>query len=277
LNAAGRLTDMRTGIYLMLEQDEQKAMMLARELDGLNRSRRDIEKEAIDSLTLGSEERSGVVVYDASWHEGVIGLIASRVKERLQLPVVALTQDEQGDLKGSARSINGVHVRDVLFEIDQENPGAIIKFGGHAMAAGLSLKADQLPMFKKSFAEKVSRLIQEGNLEGDLSYDFELPASYLSLDFAKFLNTLTPWGMGMKEPIFKGVFEVLAMTCYESGFVRMQVGVENEKISAVAFRMMPQVAVEDVCEFYYSVGVNRFRGQETLQLLIHDVWEHEYA
>ena len=191
--------------------------------------------------------------------------------------MVALTQDEQGHLKGSARSISGVHVRDVLFEIDQDHPGAIIKFGGHAMAAGLSLRADQLSVFKKSFAEKVNDLIREGGLKGDLCYDFELPVGFLTLDFARYLNTLTPWGMGMKEPIFKGVFEVLALNCYESGFVRMQLGSENEKMSAVAFRMESQVAAGDVCEFYYSVGVNRFRGQETLQLLVHDVWEHEYA
>lgn len=270
LNAAGRLTDMRSGIYLLLEQDDRRAIMLAQELDGLNRSRRGIEKEAIDSLNLSHQRREGIVLFDANWHEGVIGLIASRVKEQLQLPVIALTQDEQGQLKGSARSISGVHIRDVLSEIHQAHPGMIIKFGGHAMAAGLSLNIEAFEPFKQLFAAKISQLIVQNNLEGDLSYDMELPEDYLTLSFAKSLAKLTPWGMGMKEPIFKGEFEVVSLNHYESGFIRMMLDFNGRSVQAIAFRVAFDISVNERCQLYYSLSVNRFRGEESLQIMIHD-------
>jgi single-stranded-DNA-specific exonuclease len=277
LNAAGRLTDMRAGIFLLLEQDEQKAFTLAQNLDELNRSRRDIERQALNSIEELDASAKGIVVYDPTWHEGVIGLIASRVKERMQLPVIALTQDDQGFLKGSARSICGVHIRDILATMDQQLPGMILKFGGHAMAAGLSLNPDCLHEFKRMFAHHTALSIENQGLQGDLYYDFELAENSLTLDFAKQLSELTPWGMEMKEPVFKGVFKVASVSRYESGFLKMNLQFNRLSLAAVAFGLEELITEGDVLECYYSIHVNRFRGQESLQLLVRDVMVGECA
>lgn len=217
LNAAGRIDDMTIGIRCLLSDDPAEAMRLALELDRLNGERREIEArmrgEAVDLLrTIRIEEGSlpaGVALFDEAWHQGVVGLIASRIKDRVHRPVVAFAPAGNGELRGSARSVAGVHVRDVLEAIDAEEPGLILRFGGHAMAAGLSLDASRFQRFANAFAEQVGRCLSPQQMRGVLESDGELAPGELVLETAVALRDGGPWGQGFPEPLFDGEFEVV--------------------------------------------------------------------
>ncbi|MCP5352922.1 MAG: single-stranded-DNA-specific exonuclease RecJ, partial [Chromatiales bacterium] len=221
LNAAGRLEDMGVGIECLLTDSPDTALMLAAQLDELNRDRRAIEnrmhdeaKAAMDALRL-SEGKSlpwGLVMYDVNWHQGVIGILASRLKERHHRPVIALAPTDegnpQGEWKGSARSIPGLHIRDVLEAVDVHHPGLLIRYGGHAMAAGMTLSAAALDKFAAAFDQEVRAVVEPEALEGVVVSDGELERQYIGIDLAEAIRAGGPWGQGFPEPLFDGVFRL---------------------------------------------------------------------
>jgi single-stranded-DNA-specific exonuclease len=217
LNAAGRIDDMTVGIRCLLSDDPDEALRLAAQLDRLNLERREIEEkmrgEAVEILRkIRIEEGSlppGVSLFDEAWHPGVVGLVASRVKDRVHRPVAAFAPADGGELRGSLRSVEGVHVRDVLEAIDAQHPGLIDRFGGHAMAAGLTLKRTHFRRFAAAFGEEVGRWLSPGQMRGILESDGELTPAELNLQTALALRDGGPWGQGFPEPLFDGEFEIL--------------------------------------------------------------------
>jgi single-stranded-DNA-specific exonuclease len=217
LNAAGRIDDMTVGIRCLLGDDPGETLQLASRLDQFNRQRRDIEAkmrgEAGEILRrIRIEEGSlppGVALFDEAWHAGVVGLVASRVRERVHRPVAAFAPADGGELRGSVRSVDGVHVRDVLEAVDARHPGLIDRFGGHAMAAGLTLQRGQFRRFAEAFAEEVGRWLSPSQMRGVLESDGELAPTELTLDTAVALRDGGPWGQGFPEPLFDGEFEIV--------------------------------------------------------------------
>ena len=217
LNAAGRIDDMSVGIRCLLTDDASEAVALAQQLDRLNRERRELElrmrdEAAIAVRRLRLQEGSlpaGVALYDRGWHAGIVGLVATRMKERVHRPVVAFAPAGNGELRGSARSVAGVHVRDVLEAIDTRHPGLIDRFGGHAMAAGLTLREDRLQKFTDAFGEEVGRRLTREQMLGVLETDGELAPRELSLETALALEAGGPWGQSFPEPLFDGEFDVV--------------------------------------------------------------------
>jgi single-stranded-DNA-specific exonuclease len=219
LNAAGRLQDMGLGIECLLCDEDAHAMTLARQLDELNRQRREIEGQMHAQALLALQEIDehlgqdglphGLCLFDAGWHQGVIGILASRIKERFHRPVIAFADSGDGMLKGSARSIPGLHIRDALDAVATQNPGLVTRFGGHAMAAGLSLPAAHLNTFRKAFDRAVRAIITPEHLDGVLYTDGELNEADFTPDVARLLRAAAPWGQGFPEPVFDGVFEVV--------------------------------------------------------------------
>jgi single-stranded-DNA-specific exonuclease len=220
LNAAGRLADMRLGIECLLSDDEAQAAAFAQRLDELNRQRREIEgkmhAQALRILQAAGAELGqssaayGMCLFDPSWHQGVIGILAGRIKERMHRPVVVFADAGDGTLKGSARSIPGLHVRDVLETIATQNPGLVTRFGGHAMAAGLSLPVAHFPVFREAFDRVVRALVTPEQMNGVLYSDGELAEADFTLEVARILRKAGPWGQGFPEPVFDGLFDVIS-------------------------------------------------------------------
>jgi len=218
LNAAGRLEDMALGIACLLTDDATQAMEMARVLDGINAERRGVQQQMVDEAqaALARIDAEGNVplapcLFDPEWHPGVVGLVASKIKERLHRPVIAFAPAEPGShvLRGSARSIPGFHIRDALAAIDAAHPGLMQRFGGHAMAAGLSLEASALPAFREAFHTQAATLLDESMLQEVLLTDGELQADELDRAHAEALRGAGPWGQGFPEPMFDGRFDVL--------------------------------------------------------------------
>jgi single-stranded-DNA-specific exonuclease len=218
LNAAGRLTDMTVGIACLLADDPSEAARLAGMLARLNEERREIEQrmqlEALDiaaSVRFGEDgdEALGLCLFDEGWHQGVVGLVAGRIKDRLHRPVIAFARAEDGSLRGSARSVSGVNIRDALDTVAALHPGLIDKFGGHAMAAGMSLPEGNLAKFRTAFAAEIAARIGREALSGVIHSDGVLSAAELSLDTARALRGAGPWGQGFPEPVFDGDFRIL--------------------------------------------------------------------
>ncbi|MGH8250449.1 MAG: single-stranded-DNA-specific exonuclease RecJ [Steroidobacteraceae bacterium] len=217
LNAAGRIDDMAVGIRCLVTDDGGEALALAGELDRLNRERRTLESRMRDEAAtavrrISIDEGSlppALALYDATWHAGIVGLVASRMKDRLHRPVVAFAPGGEGELRGSARSVAGVHVRDALEAIATRHPDLIERFGGHAMAAGLTLRAGMMTRFAEAFAEEVGRQLTPEQMQGVLETDGELAADEISLETAQALERGGPWGQGFPEPVFDGEFEVV--------------------------------------------------------------------
>ncbi|USD38081.1 single-stranded-DNA-specific exonuclease RecJ [Ferrimonas sp. SCSIO 43195] len=281
LNAAGRLDDMSLGIECLLADNLVTARQLASRLDSLNAERREIEAEmqqeavqALESLQLRDDDLPwGVALYQADWHQGVIGILASRIKERYHRPVIAFADAGKGELKGSARSIPGLHMRDLLERIDTLNPGMILKFGGHAMAAGLSLKAQSYPAFAKAYDQAVHELLDESQLTGELLSDGELAAASLSLETARVLREAGPWGQAFPEPLFDGQFRLLDQRLVGHKHLKMVVETAcgSLQLDAIAFnvdlKQWPNAAVQWV-ELAYRLDVNHWRGNDSVQLMV---------
>ncbi len=217
LNAAGRIDDMSIGIRCLLTDDPAEAIALAGDLDRLNHQRREMETRMRDEAAtavrrLQIAEGSlppGLALYDPGWHAGIIGLVASRMKDRLNRPVVAFAPAGDDELRGSARSVAGLHVRDALEAIATRHPGLIERFGGHAMAAGLTLRAGQLSRFAEAFSEEVGRQLSPEQMQGVLETDGELAGHELTLETARALESGGPWGQAFPEPLFDGEFEIV--------------------------------------------------------------------
>ncbi len=279
LNAAGRLEDMSIGIECLLTDDPARAAAFADMLDGINRERRDIEDtmreqafayvDAIDPKRLPA----CVCLYREDWHQGVVGLVAARVRERCHRPVIAFARDSGGLLKGSARSIPGVHVRDLLEAVATAHPGLVERFGGHAMAAGLSLDEGRLAAFRKAAAEQLARLYPEADFRGTLLTDGALPAAALSLDFARTLRNAGPWGAGFPEPLFCGDFVVHEQRTVGERHLKMRVQPAGggPLVDAIAFNHDADGGLRGVVQLAYRLDVNAWRGVESAQLVVEQI------
>lgn len=281
LNAAGRLDDMTVGIQCLLADDPDTARVLAGRLTQLNQDRRELElqmqQEAMLAVADMRDEASlplGLCLFDETWHQGVVGLVASRVKDRVHRPVIALARGDERLLKGSARSVPGVHIRDVLDAVASRRPGLIDKFGGHAMAAGLTLAAANLADFSAAFDEEVSRWMTRDDATGVVHSDGELTAAELTLDVAHLLRESGPWGQAFPEPLFDGQFSVRASRVLGERHLKMQLERQGGlPYEAIAFRHFDhddaaQVAPGNRVELAYRLDVNRYNGTERLQLVV---------
>ncbi len=280
LNAAGRLTDMTLGIECLLCDDASVAAEMAATLDGLNRERRDIEARMrdqamaqVEALSFEREETLpyGLCLFDPEWHLGVVGIVASRIKERLHRPVIAFAPDGEDTLKGSARSVSGVHIRDALEAIATRHTGLLSKFGGHAMAAGLSLERARYDEFRAAFDVEVRRHLSAGDLRGIISSDGPLEPADIGLALARELRRAGPWGQGFPEPVFDGEFEVMSSRVVGNSHMKLtlRAGDGAQLVDAIAFNALeywPKDA--KVMRLAYKLDVNWFRGRETAQLVV---------
>jgi single-stranded-DNA-specific exonuclease len=288
LNAAGRLTDMSVGIACLLTDDRAEAARLAGSLSKLNAERREIEQRMqAEALELASAESLaeqgtalGVCLFDEGWHQGVVGLVAGRIKDRLHRPVIAFARAEDGSLRGSARSIAGVNIRDALDAIATRRPGLIDKFGGHAMAAGMSLQAEKLAEFRGAFEQEIAARVDVESLSGVIYSDGALSRDEICVETARVLRGAGPWGQGFPEPVFDGQFRLAEMRIVGDRHLKMQLVHMSEgaslsgapAIEAIAFsyiggsaedaRLLPGAALE----LAYRLEINEYRGSERTQL-----------
>ena len=279
LNAAGRLDDMSLGIECLLSTDEELARAMAVQLDQLNQDRKAIEqgmqREALAQLKdLPLEDMPfGLCLFDADWHQGVIGILASRLKERYHRPAIAFADAGEGLLKGSARSVPGFHVRDALDAVAARHPGLISKFGGHAMAAGLSLPQAHFGAFASAFDAEVRRQLHEDDLTGRLLSDGALAAEEFHLELARALRNAGPWGQQFPEPMFHGVFQLVQQRIVGERHLKVVLKSEcgSVQLDGIAFGVdrdvWPNPTVRWV-ELAYKLDVNEFRGNESVQLMI---------
>jgi len=279
LNAAGRLEDMGLGIECLLTDSPRDAWAMAAELDELNRSRRVIEQE-MQQQALALLEQShqfadgelpaGLCLYDKGWHQGVVGILASRIKDQYHRPVVAFADAGEGCLKGSARSIKGLHMRDLLDGIATHHPGIISRFGGHAMAAGLSLDAARFEDFKSAFETAVEAALEPEMLQGVMLTDGELPAAALNLETAQVLRDGGPWGQGFPEPLFEGTFQLLQQRVVGESHLKLHLAPEpgTDAVEAIAFNQSALPAETRRLRLAYRLDVNEFRGQRQPQLIV---------
>lgn len=283
LNAAGRLENMALGVELLLCESLEQARSLALELDSLNQTRKEFEQEMktealaicakLPALTQ-TNHAHGIVLYQADWHQGVIGILASRIKDQFHRPVVIFAQesDESEYLKGSARSISGVHMRDLLERIHSHHPQLMTKFGGHAMAAGLTLHQNNLSRFQQLFDETICQIVEPAQLQGVIYTDGELQPQECTLETAELLKQAGPWGQNFAEPLFEGEFRLLQQRLI--GGKHLKLMVENSAgmlFDAVWFnidlRYYPDLSIKKA-RLIYKLDVNEFRGNRQVQLLL---------
>jgi len=285
LNAAGRLDDMSVGVALLLCDNVGEARVLASELDALNQTRKEIEQgmqaEALalcEKLERSSETLpGGLAMYHPEWHQGVVGILASRIKERFHRPVIAFAPAGDGLLKGSGRSIQGLHMRDALERLDTLYPGMMLKFGGHAMAAGLSLEAARFEEFQQRFGALVTEWLDPALLQGEVVSDGPLSPADMTLEVAEMLRDAGPWGQMFPEPLFDGHFRLLQQRIV--GERHLKVMVEpvggGPLLDGIAFNVdttiWPDNGVREV-SLAYKLDVNEFRGNRSVQLIIDDIW-----
>lgn len=283
LNAAGRLDDMSQGIACLLEDETIQARMIAAELDALNKERREIEtgmkaqaETVLEQMALDEGDMpSALVVYREDFHQGVIGIVAGRLKEKYLKPVIAFAHQDDEIIKGSARSIPGVHIRDVLDEVNTRYPGVIEKFGGHAMAAGLSLPVAKLQDFERAFVD-IARA-HMAKLDGNhaLLSDGDLSSKELCLPFAHLLHQAGPFGQGFESPLFDGEFALLDQRLVGQKHLKMVLKSDGaNEVDAIAFNVdlksWPNAMVKRV-HIAYRLDINVFRGQETVQLIVEQI------
>jgi single-stranded-DNA-specific exonuclease len=278
LNAAGRLEDMSVGIECLLTDDPALADRYAATLDRINSERRHIETKMRDQAFAyvdAMDDRrlpACVCLYDESWHQGIVGLIASRVRERCHRPVIAFARDDGGELKGSARSVPGVHVRDLLESVATTRPGLISKFGGHAMAAGLNLPQAHFAEFSDCASEQIKRLYPTADFSGALLTDGMLPPDSMNLQFASLLRESGPWGAGFPEPMWSGDFSVVDQRVVGENHLKMRVQPADGTtvIDAIAFNQAG-LPLRGLVKLAYRLDVNEFRGVETPQLIVEQI------
>lgn len=280
LNAAGRLDDMSLGIECLLSDDSIQAREIAKRLDQLNAERRYIEQgmqsqahTALAKLSeqLAGELPKGLCLYDEGWHQGVIGILASRIKDRYHRPVIVFAPGQALELKGSARSIPNLHIRDVLADIDATHPGLIMKFGGHAMAAGLTIQNKNLKEFSKVFDEVVSARVTEADLQHTILSDGELAAADLSLEVATLLRDAGPFGQGFPEPLFDGTFRVLEQRIVGDKHLKLRLASGDKVIDGIAFFVDTQAWPNHRCETIrvaYKLDVSEYKGRCSPQLIV---------
>jgi len=284
LNAAGRLDDMSVGIECLLSEDMGSARLIAEQLHQLNLDRRAIERDmqdealiALDALQLDEDAvpPAAYTLYQPGWHQGVIGILASRIKDRMHRPTIAFADaDELGSqIKGSARSIPGIHIRDILDAVATRHPGLIHKFGGHAMAAGLSLDRQSYDVFAKAFQEEVSRHARDVDLQAVVESDGELSTNEFTLELASALRFAGPWGQHFTEPVFDGRFDVAQQRLVGDRHLKLVLGVPQTDIwiDAIAFNIDPDVwpnPQASQLDIAYRLDINEYRGNQSVQLIV---------
>lgn len=281
LNAAGRLDNMAIGVELLLADNMQTARALALELDSLNQERKNIEQgmkyeamQICQKITaLQTEVPAAIALYQADWHQGVLGIVAARIKEHYYRPVIAFAKESEGTLKGSARSIAGIHIRDLLERIDSRHPNLILKFGGHAMAAGLSINETNFKLFCQIFAETTEQWMDGKPLVNEILSDGELKPEQLTLATAELLQQAGPWGQHFPEPIFDGEFTVLQQRLVGEKHLKMLVESRNggALLDAIYFnidpRLYPDLSIK-TARLVYKLDINEYQGQRQVQLLV---------
>ena len=283
LNAAGRLDDMSIGIQCLLTDDITQARTYAQQLNELNNERRNIEADmqqqaftALKKLALKDDTANlpfGLCLYDEQWHQGVIGILASRIKDHFHRPVIAFAPGDEQLIKGSARSVKGLHIRDILQAIDAEHPGLILKFGGHAMAAGLTLAKGNFEKFRSLFALEVAKHLSEADLKGVIYCDGTLSPADFNLELAHYLRSAMPWGQEFPEPVFHGEFNVIEQRIVASKHLKLIVqAVDGQEIlDGIHFNadlnQWPNQRVQQI-KLAYRLDVNEYAGRSKLQLLI---------
>lgn len=284
LNAAGRLDEMALGVETLLCEDMMLARRMAAELDGLNQERRELEvgmqQEALKSLEhlkLNEAELPwGIALFQQDWHQGVIGILASRIKDKYHRPVIAFADAGNGEIKGSARSIKGLHMRDLLELVNTRHPGLIIKFGGHAMAAGLSLKAGSFATFAKAYDDAVRELLKPELLTGELWSDGELTPAELNLEIAQLLRNAGPWGQAFEEPLFDGYFNIVQQRLVGERHLKLVLETQcgTLMLDAIAFNVdlhtWPDATINHA-RIVYKLDVNEYRGNFSLQLMVEQI------
>lgn len=285
LNAAGRLEDMSIGVACLLSDNFETALSYAQELDNLNASRKEIESvmqeqalsllDKLPSQLVGKEEQLpwGIALFNEEWHQGVIGILASRIKERVHRPVICFAKaQDQETLKGSARSIPGVHIRDVLDAMAKKHPSLIQKFGGHAMAAGLSIAKKDFETFAKCFSAQVHEMTDNTLFTEEILTDGSLTDEELSLDLAKELRAAGPWGQSFPEPLFEGIFDIQEKRVVGEKHLKMRLKSHQsgKEVDAIAFHVPKEQLKQELKTIHcaYRLSVNDFNQSQSLQLMI---------
>jgi single-stranded-DNA-specific exonuclease len=282
INAAGRLEDMSIGIACLLSEDVAEAAALAGRLQQLNLDRRVIEQgmqdealQILAKLPLQAEQEPplAMTLYQSGWHQGVIGILASRIKDRLHRPVIAFADGDPGQIKGSARSIPGIHIRDILDAVATRHPGLISKFGGHAMAAGLTLPLEAYDAFATAFTEEVAQHAQDVELQAVIASDGELSETDFQLELANELRYAGPWGQHFPEPVFDGRFTIVSQRLVGEKHLKLVLSPPGSAriLDAISFNVdldtWPDQAIEQI-DIAYRLDVNEFRGQRSVQLVV---------
>jgi single-stranded-DNA-specific exonuclease len=274
LNAAGRLSDMSLGIECLITADRGRALEIARQLDDLNRARRTIEAdmqaqadELMAQISVG--ESSSISLYDPSWHQGVVGILAGRVKDRTHRPTFAFAPAGAGEIRGSGRSIAGLHLRDALDLVAKREPDLLLRFGGHAAAAGLTLRAQDFKRFAQSFEAVASELLSPAQLARAVETDGSLEPAYLDLGLAQLLDTQV-WGQGFPQPMFCDEFEVLGQRVVGEKHLKLKLARAGRTVEAMRFNALDPLPSS--VRAAYRLSVNEFNGAQNLQLII-EHWE----
>jgi single-stranded-DNA-specific exonuclease len=270
LNAAGRLEDMSLGIECLITDDDQQAMQLARQLDALNRERRELQADMQESALAGLErfevsDRVSLCVFDPEWHQGIVGLLAGRLKDKFHRPAIAFARGNNGELKGSGRAIAGLHLRDALDLISKKSPALITKFGGHAGAAGLSIREESFADFAVQFEAIVARLVSPADLEQVIETDGELSAEEIKLALASQLASQV-WGQGFPAPLFQGVFTVASQRVVAEKHLKLKLTQGSHEFEAIYFSHVDPVPKNLLC--IYRLAVNEYLGLEDVQLTV---------
>ena len=271
LNAAGRLADMRLGVECLLTDDPARALTIAQQLDNFNRERREIEADMqeqalhlLESMAI-DDSAAGIALFDESWHEGVVGILASRIKDKLHRPVFAFAPGEGGIIKGSGRSIPGLHLRDALDLVAKRAPGLLVRFGGHAMAAGATLREGNFAQFSAVFAQVASELLDPAALTRTLETDGNLEGGYLSLEAARLLENEI-WGQGFPAPLFCDDFDVEQQRVLKEKHLKLRLRKGNSRIDAIQFNFATQPGHRTRAA--YRLAINEYMGVESPQLMI---------
>ena len=271
LNAAGRLADMRLGVECLLTDDPARALTIAQQLDNFNRERREIEAgmqeqalHLLESMDLDAAA-AGIALFDEGWHEGVVGILASRIKDKLHRPVFAFAPGEGGIIKGSGRSIPGLHLRDALDLVAKRQPGLLVRFGGHAMAAGATLREGDFERFSQTFADVAKELLAPADLTRTLETDGNLEGGYLSLDAARLLENEI-WGQGFPAPLFVDEFDVEQQRVLKEKHLKLRLRKGNSRIDAIQFNFSTQPGAST--RLAYRLAINEYMGVESPQLMV---------
>ena len=270
LNAAGRLEDMSLGISLLTTDDEEQALQLAQQLDALNRERREIQADMQESALAALDKidhrnKASLCVFDPDWHQGIVGLVAGRLKDKFHRPAIAFARGMNGEIKGSGRAIAGLHLRDALDLVSKQSPGLILKFGGHAGAAGLSVKEESFTEFAQRFETVVAGLLSEADLEQSIEIDGELPAESMKLALAGQLEGQV-WGQGFPAPLFQGTFSVVNQRVVAGKHLKLKLGQGKHEFDAIYFSHTESVA--KTIRAVYRLSINEYLGLEDVQLTL---------